>query len=92
MQQFNAFDKNMKFKIDKSANRKVHFLDINADRNETDSFYKATHTGQRNGITSQTSWKLKTAWVRALSNRANKICSIQKNLLKQVDKIKTFMS
>ena len=34
----------------------------------------------------------KTAWVKALYRRANKICSSKSSFLKQVHKIKTFMS
>ena len=42
---------------------------------------------------SQTVRKLKTAWVKALHNRTNKIFSSRTSFLKQVDKIlKTFMS
>ena len=92
VQQFNAFDDNLKFTIDKFTDNNVHFLDIKIDRNETDLFYKTTHTGQYIDFTSQTPWKLKTAWVKALYHRAKKICSSKRSFLKQVDKIKTFMS
>ena len=44
VQQFNAFDDNLKFTIDKFTDNNVHFLDIKIDRNETDLFYKTTHT------------------------------------------------
>ena len=92
IQQFNAFDDNLKFTIDKCTDSDIHFLDIKTDRNRTDLLYKTTHTGQYIDFTSQTPWKLKTAWVKAFYHRANKICSSKKSLLKQVDKIKTFMS
>ena len=36
--------------------------------------------------------KLKTPWVKVLYQRAKKICSSKRSFLKQVDKIKTFMS
>ena len=87
VQQFNAFDDNLKFTIDKFTDNNVHFLDIKIDRNETDLFYKTTHTGQYIDFTSQTPWKLKTAWVKALYHRAKKICSSKRSFLKQVDKI-----
>ena len=32
--------------IDKFKDSDVNFLDVNIDYNETDSFYKTTHTGQ----------------------------------------------
>ena len=71
-QQFNAFDDNLKFTIDKFTDNKVHFLDIKIDRNETDLFYKTTHTGQYIDFTSQAPWKLKTGRVKALYHRAKK--------------------
>ena len=43
VQQFNAFDDNLKFTIDKFADSDVHFLDIKVDRHKTDLFYK-NHT------------------------------------------------
>ena len=92
VQQFNAFDDNLKFTIDKFTDNNVHFLDIKIDRNGTDLFCKTTHTGQYIDFTSQTPWKLKTTWVKALYHRAKKICSSKRSFLKQVDKIKTFMS
>ena len=36
VQQFNAFDDNLKFPIDKFTDNNVHFLDIKIDPNETD--------------------------------------------------------
>ena len=55
-------------------------------------FYKTTHTGQCIDFTSQTPWKLKTAWVKALYHKVNKICFSIRSFLKQVDKIKTYIS
>ena len=92
VQQFNAFDDNLKFAINRFTDNNVHFLDIKINRDETDLFYKTTHTGQYIDFTSQTPWKLKTACVKALYHRAKKIFSSKRSFLKQVDKIKTFMS
>ena len=92
LQQFNTFDDNLKFAIDKFADSDVDFLDIEIDRNRTDLFYKTTHRGQYIDFTSQTPRKLKTVWIKALHHRANKICSSKRSFLKQVDDIKTFMS
>ena len=61
VQQFNAFDDNLKFAIDKFTDNDIHFLDIEIDHNRTDIFYKTTHTGQYIDFTSQTPWKPKTA-------------------------------
>ena len=92
VQKFNAFDGNLKFIIDKFTDSNVQFLDIKIHRNETDLFHKTTHTGQYIDFTSQTPWKLKTKWVKALYHRANKISSSKRSFLTQVGKIKTFMS
>lgn len=47
------------------------------------------HTEQIH-FTSQSPWKLKTVWVKALYHRANKICSCKRSFLKQVDQMETF--
>ena len=60
--QFNAFDDNLKFTIDKFTDSDVHFLDIKIDRNKTDLFHKTTDKGQYIDFTSKTTWKLKSAW------------------------------
>ena len=83
---------NLKFTNDKFTDNNVHFLNIKIDSNETDLFYKTTLTGQYIDFTSQTPWKLKTAWVKALYHRANKISSSKSRFPKLVDKVKTFMS
>ena len=44
VQQFNAFDDNLKFTIDKFADSDVHFLEV--DRHKTDLFYK-NHTHRK---------------------------------------------
>ena len=54
VQQFNTFDDNLRFTIDKFTDNNFHFLDIKTDRNETDSFHKTKHTGQYIDFTSQT--------------------------------------
>ena len=77
VQQFNAFDDNLKFTIDKFIDNNIHFLDFKIDHNETDLFLKTTHTGQYTGFTSQTPWKLKTAWVKVLYHRARKFVPVK---------------
>ena len=81
-QHFNAFDDVLKFTIDKFTDSDVCSLDINIDRNRTNLLCMTTHTGQYIDFTSQTSWKLKTAWVKALYHRVNKICSSKRSFLK----------
>ena len=64
VKQFNAFDDHLKFTINTFTDSNVHFVGIKIDCNETDLFYKTTHTGQYIDFTSQTPWKVKTAWVK----------------------------
>ena len=54
MKEFNSFDKNIKFTMDKFDNGKVHFLDIKINCCETDLYCKSTHTGQCSDFSSQT--------------------------------------
>ena len=60
--------------------------------NNTNIYYKDTHTGQYIHYRSQTPWKLKTSLIKALYHRASKICSKKQSLNKQITQIKTFMS
>ena len=59
MKQFNYFDKNIQFTIDRLEDVIVHFPDIKINGSKTDLYYKTTHTGQYCDFSSQTSWKLK---------------------------------
>ena len=88
----NSFDKNIKFTINTFPDGKVHFLDIKVDKNHTDIYYKDTHTGQYTSFHSQTPWRLKTAWIKTLFHRANKICSSKQAFQTQINHIKTLMS
>ncbi len=92
LEKLNSFDNNLKFTIDTFDDDDVHFLDINIDRNKTDLYYKPTHTGQYANFTSQSPWRFKTAWVKALYHRASKICSETSKFNNQISKIKLFLS
>ena len=70
----------------------IVFLDIKINQNNTDIYYKDTHTGQYINYRSQTPWKPKTSWIKALYHCAHKICSNKQALDKQISKIKTLMS
>ena len=70
----NSFDKNIKFTIETFPDGNIYLLDIKVDKNHTDIYYKDTHTGQYTSFHSQTRLRLKTAWIKALFHRANKIC------------------
>ena len=92
LSQLNSFDENLRFTIDSFDDNNVHFLDLKIDETKTDLFFKPTHTGQYCHFTSQSPWRLKTAWVKALFHRANKICSSDAALKKQISRILSFMS
>ena len=88
----NSFHKNIKFTADTFPDGNVHFLDIKVDKNHIDIYYKYTQTWQYTSFHSQTPWCLKTAWIRALFHRANKICSRKQAFQQQINYIKTLMS
>ena len=92
LDKLNSFDNNLSFTIDIFEDNSVHFLDLKIDETETDLFYKPTHTGEYCHFTSQTPWRLKTAWIKALFHRATKICSSNDGIKCQLSKIKLFMS
>ena len=72
---FNSFHSSLQFTIDRFDNGNVHFLDISIDKNNTDLYYKTTHTGQYSDLSSNSPWNYKTAWIKALYHRAKKICT-----------------
>ena len=75
LNQFNSFDKNLKFTIDTFENSVLHFFDINICPNGLGIYHKHTQTGQYVHITSNTLWRWKTSWICSLVIRAKKICS-----------------
>ena len=89
---WNCFDKNTKFTVNTFPDGKVHFLDLKIDKNHTDVCYKYTHTGQYTSFHSQTPWRLKTAWIKALFHHANKICTRKQAFQVQINHIKTLTS
>ena len=91
IKQFNSFEKSIQFTIGRFKDGIVHFLDIKINGSETDLYYKTTHTGQCCDFSSQTPWKLKISWTKALHDRATKIYSFSKLLDGQINQIRTFM-
>ena len=87
MKQFNSFHKSIQFTTGKFQDGMVHFLDIKINGSETDLCYKTTHTGQYCNF-SQTPWKSKISWIKALDNRVTKICFSNKLLNDQINRIK----
>ena len=93
LEQFNKFDKNLKFTVDSFDDNKVHFLDIMVHSNgETDIYSKPTNTGQYSHFTSYIPWGHKISWARALFNRANRICSSTNLLQGQKRRISNILS
>jgi hypothetical protein len=46
LDKFNSFDKNLQFTVDTFPDNVIHFLDILISSDNTDVYYKSTHTGQ----------------------------------------------
>ena len=92
LSKLNGFHPSLNFTVDKFDDGVVHYLDLKVIDNETDFYYKDTHTGQYMHFSSYAPWNIKTAWIEALYNRATKICSNQKLLDDQMKKVLLFMS
>ena len=75
LNQFNSFDKNLKFAIYTFEKSVPKFLDIEICPNGLGIYHKHTQTGQYVHITSYILWRWKTSWIRSLVIRAKKICS-----------------
>jgi hypothetical protein len=67
-------------------------LDILISSDNTDVYYKSTHTGQYTHFSSFEPFSRKTAWVKSLFHRASKLCSTSQLFENQVRKLKMFMS
>ena len=91
LQKLNSFHRSLKFTLYPFP-AEVHFLDIKIEKNKTDIFRKDTHTGQYVHFTSFEPWYRKTAWIKCLVERAERICSNKQLFEKQISKIKSFMS
>ena len=90
---FNSFHNNLQFTIDKFKNENAHFLDLKTMNNgETNIYVKDTNKGFYINYNSSEIWHTKTAWIRALYDRAHKICSNVNLLQKQVACIKKVVS
>ena len=91
LKKLNSFHPSLKFTVDKFDDDIVHYLDIKIVDNETHIYFKDTHTGQFMHFSSYAPWRIKTAWVKALFQRAVKICSTEELLNQQIKKISLFM-
>ena len=75
LNQFNNFDKNLKFTIGTFENSVPQFFDIEICQNGVGIYYKRTQTSQYVQIISYTLWRWKSCWIRSFIFRAKKICS-----------------
>ena len=80
LKKLNSFHPSLKFTVDKFDDGIVHYLDIKIVDSEIDIYCKDTHTGQYMHFSSYAPWRIKTAWVQALFQRAIKICSTEELL------------
>ena len=82
---FNSFHNNLQFTVDKFDNENVYFLDLTIMNNgEINIYVKSTNSGLSINYNSYKPWHTKTAWIRALYDRACKICSNNNLFHKQV--------
>ena len=89
---FNSFHPSIQFTIDDFNDNDIHFLDIQIHSSGTSVYRKPTHTGQYQHISSFSPWSRKVAWLRALVNRAYKICSTETLLKDELQHIQNFIS
>ena len=92
LKEFNSFHNNLRFTVDNFENEDVHFLDLKIMNNGDINIYvKDTNSGLYINYNSYEPWHTKTAWVRALYDRAHKICSNNNLSQKQIARIKKVM-
>ena len=85
---FNSFHNNLQFTVDRFENEDVHFLDLKIMNNGDINIYvKDTSSGLYINYNSNEPWHTKTAWIRALYDRAHKICSNVSLFQKEVARI-----
>ena len=76
LEKLNSFHPQINLKFEKfMGHNDVNFLDIKLDPQGTTIYLTSTHTGQYRHYSSFTPWSRKTAWIRALVQRATRICS-----------------
>ena len=92
LQAFNSFHPQIQFTFEDFPDNNVHFLDLKINSSDITIFRKSTHTGQYTHLSSFTPWSRKTAWIRALINRAYKICNNDQLLKLELKTIRDFMS
>ena len=89
LREFNSFNHNLEFTVDKFEDCIPHFLDLEIHRDGLSIYRKDTHTAQFVHYDSYTKWNHKVEWIRSLTNRAKKLCSPSK-LSNELSNIKMF--
>ena len=90
---FKSFHNNLRFTVGKFENEDVHFLDLKIMNNgEINIYIKDTNSDLYINYNSYEPWHTKTAWIKALYDRAHKICSNNNLFHKQVARITKVMS
>ena len=93
LEKLNSFHPQIQFTFEEFVDHNdVHFLDIKLNPQGTTIYRKSTHTGQYSHYSSFTPWSRKTAWIRALVQRATKICGTHQLLNLEILNIKRFAS
>ena len=92
IKQFDSFDKNIQFTIDRFESGIVRFGDIKISFCEIDLYYRTTHTGQYSDFSSQKPWKFKIFWIKVLRDYTRKIFSSNKLRNDQSNWVRTFIS
>ena len=91
LNKFNTFDKNIQFTIDTFPDNVIHFLDILISSDNTDVYYKSTHTGQYTHFSSFEPFFRKIVWVKSSFHHASKLCSTSQPFENQIRKLKMFV-
>ena len=90
---FNSFHKNLRFTVNKFENEDEVFLDLKIMNNgEININVKDTSSGLYINYNSYQPWHTKNAWMRAIYDRADKICSNNNLFHQQVARIEKVMS
>ena len=91
LKKLNSFPPSLKFTVDKFDDGIVHYLDIKIVDNETDIYFKDIHTHRSIHAFFFIRSMAYKAWVKALFQRAVKICSTEESLNQQIKKISLFI-
>ena len=89
LNEFNGFNKTLKFTVGIFENCVPHFLDIEICPNSLGIYHKNTQTGQYTNIESFTLWKWKTSWITSLTIRAKRTC-LRNHLNQEINPIKDY--